>query len=672
MATSKITVVDIGTQGPQGPQGPSYSFDIQIANLLFVGPASGAAAAPTFRAMVAADLGTTLSPTFAGLTLTAFSGAVIATAGVLSAGTLGATIGGTGQTVFAVGDLLYASTTTALSKLADVAAGAYLRSGGVNTAPLWSTLILPNAATAFRLPVATSANTIGELAAVGATGEYLKGNTGAIPSWATLNQAAVAGLTTASSPTFAGLVVPGISPAADFVLTQNSVAVMTSVGASAVVNTLYLKEGKVGIGTIAPRTLLDVVSGIANTAGDTPSVAIITGPNEQFTNCFGTLSLQSNASFGADHGATLGFAARHTGTQSATFAMIKGAKENAVESNTAGYLIFGTRPAGAVVNERMRIDSAGNVGIGTTSPGAKLDISSGQYNPATGPIALSIGADLQGYGKTDNTRKIAFVGSPHYDTDASPVAILYQDNNVTENILLIGGGNGYYNAATRIGFWTAANTTTAAGTESLSITNSGNVGIGTTNPSELLTLAQIKALYEAVADGYSAALRVDPAYIGDGIVASISIGNGGSGYSVNDVLTVVQSGGSGCTVTVTSVAAGVVDGVSLTTGGTGYEVANNLATTVAPAGGTGCLINIVTLTTRTVTRHNYIDVQNMSLTKGALLTDAAVFRFDAAIGTHKAVDAASTKTTPSGVDAWMKVNLNGVIGYVPVYLSKTA
>lgn len=63
---------------------------------------------------------------------------------------------------YAVGDLLYASTTSVLSKLADVAVGSYLRSGGVNTAPLWSTLILPNSATANRLVYATGANTWGD------------------------------------------------------------------------------------------------------------------------------------------------------------------------------------------------------------------------------------------------------------------------------------------------------------------------------------------------------------------------------------------------------------------------------------------------------------------------------------------------------------------------------
>ena len=51
--------------------------------------------------------------------------------------TIPATQGGTGQTVYAVGDLLYASTTTALSRLAGVATGNVLISGGVNTAPSW-------------------------------------------------------------------------------------------------------------------------------------------------------------------------------------------------------------------------------------------------------------------------------------------------------------------------------------------------------------------------------------------------------------------------------------------------------------------------------------------------------------------------------------------------------
>lgn len=52
-------------------------------------------------------------------------------------GILPAVNGGTGQSSYTVGDLLYASGTTALSKLADIVTGNVLRSGGVATAPAW-------------------------------------------------------------------------------------------------------------------------------------------------------------------------------------------------------------------------------------------------------------------------------------------------------------------------------------------------------------------------------------------------------------------------------------------------------------------------------------------------------------------------------------------------------
>ena len=54
---------------------------------------------------------------------------------ITATGTLAATNGGTGQSSYAVGDLLYASTTSALSKLTDVATGNALISGGVGVAP---------------------------------------------------------------------------------------------------------------------------------------------------------------------------------------------------------------------------------------------------------------------------------------------------------------------------------------------------------------------------------------------------------------------------------------------------------------------------------------------------------------------------------------------------------
>ncbi len=62
----------------------------------------------------------------------------------------------------AVGDIYTAGTSNILTRIAAVAAGSYLRSAGTATKPIWSTLILPNAATVNYIPYATSANTWGE------------------------------------------------------------------------------------------------------------------------------------------------------------------------------------------------------------------------------------------------------------------------------------------------------------------------------------------------------------------------------------------------------------------------------------------------------------------------------------------------------------------------------
>ncbi len=59
-----------------------------------------------------------------------------------SASAVTAAQGGTGQTTYAVGDLLYASAATVLSKLADIATGNALISGGVDAAPSWGKINL--------------------------------------------------------------------------------------------------------------------------------------------------------------------------------------------------------------------------------------------------------------------------------------------------------------------------------------------------------------------------------------------------------------------------------------------------------------------------------------------------------------------------------------------------
>ena len=84
---------------------------------------------------LALTLGQDQSATFGG---NVSLGANSVTAGIWAGTAIAANYGGTGQSVYAVGDLLYASTTTALSRRAAVATGSVLISQGTGTAPIWS------------------------------------------------------------------------------------------------------------------------------------------------------------------------------------------------------------------------------------------------------------------------------------------------------------------------------------------------------------------------------------------------------------------------------------------------------------------------------------------------------------------------------------------------------
>lgn len=104
-----------------------------------------------------------------------------ATTGAITvAGTLAVANGGTNITSYAIGDLIYASTTAVLSKLADVATGNALISGGVGVAPSYGkidltthvsgTLPVANGGTNATTASITSFNNITGYTASGATG----------------------------------------------------------------------------------------------------------------------------------------------------------------------------------------------------------------------------------------------------------------------------------------------------------------------------------------------------------------------------------------------------------------------------------------------------------------------------------------------------------------------
>lgn len=80
---------------------------------------------------------------------------------------------------------------------------------------------------------------------------------------------------------------------------------------------------------------------------------------------------------------------------------------------------------------------------------------------------------------------------------------------------------------------------------------------------------------------------------------------GGITYTTGDILTI--TGGIGATCSITQ-AAGVVQTVTLLTSGTGYTAGSGKATTVSPAGGTGCTVDITSITppTTLITVHSIV------------------------------------------------------------------
>jgi len=128
---------------------------------------------------------------------------------------------------------------------------------------------------------------------------------------------------------------------------------------------------------------------------------------------------------------------------------------DATADNGATHLVFSNENAGATsVDEHMRIQHDGNVGIGTTAPVQKLDVV-GNINITGANTNTGFDRYFKMYGNSDpatNTNRWAGIG-------------LYNNggNNVNELAFFTGTGDG-------------------ARTEKVRINNLGNVGIGTTAP----------------------------------------------------------------------------------------------------------------------------------------------------------------------------------------------
>lgn len=237
---------------------------------------------------------------------------------VTISGTLIAANGGTGFASYAVGDLLYASTTTALSKLADVATGNALISGGVNVAPSWGKIgltthvsgILPianggtnNNLTAVNGGVVYSDASGMQITAAGTSGQILQSNGAAAPTWVTASAGGVTTMganttATANSATITGSTLNLAVPSASYRGVHYGLS-------------LPITNGSVGLGC---DVLTSLTTGTANIAiGLSSGHTISTGNNSIY---IGNSSIASAA--GASREYVFGYATAGQGSNTFT------------------------------------------------------------------------------------------------------------------------------------------------------------------------------------------------------------------------------------------------------------------------------------------------------------------------------------------------------------------
>lgn len=269
-------------------------------------------------------------------------------------GTLGVARGGTNLASYAVGDLLYASGTTTLAKLADVAVGSYLRSGGVTTAPLWSTLTLPNAANSGDLLVASGANTMGAQAPAALT------KTNDTNVTLTLGGSAATALVNAASLTLGWTGSLSVARGGTGTASAFTAGSVVFAGASGVysqdnANLFWdVSTHQLGIGTTTPGRRVE----IKNASGSSQS-----------------LTLANNDFINGSVGTFLQFASGAT----------SGSTYYHIQSWNGG----GTGQAPLVLQQ-----FGGGVGIVKTTPTAALHIGAGSAAANTAPLKLTSGALL--------------------------------------------------------------------------------------------------------------------------------------------------------------------------------------------------------------------------------------------------------------------------------------
>ena len=236
----------------------------------------------------------------------------------------------------------------------------------------------------------------------------------------------------------------------------------------------------VGIGTASPSTLLAISKTGAGTIG----------PN---------LRLHNTSARQTGNSARISFAPNSDYTGTTTAAYIDVIDTEGIPANPSA-MAFGVG-AGGSPTERLRITSGGDVGIGTSTPGAKMEV-----NLASGVnIITARGPQYAQVRHTDGVRtfftqvydNVGFLGME------SNTPLVFGTNN-TERLRIFANGRVGINTTTDAGYQLDVNGSMRSVNGAQFATTAGNVGIGTTSP-------QVKLV---VSNGGNLGLEVDPTNTG--------------------------------------------------------------------------------------------------------------------------------------------------------------
>ncbi len=235
----------------------------------------------------------------------------------------------------------------------------------------------------------------------------------------------------------------------------------------------FQNDGNVGIGTTSPGELLHLQ------AATTTSVLL-----ENTGDSAVTLKMS------ADRDATDEILGSLNGMwDTTTVAQIQSLTGDDTGNKDDGYIVFKTSEGGSLA-ERMRIEQAGNVGIGTTAPGAKLDVISTDY-----PVMRAI-REVAGNGALSGAFTLARDNT--YDggsvTVNDGVGFSFQLKNSVDAYNNYAGVYGQILSATdgseegQLAFAVQNAGGSLSSNIKMVIDNSGNVGIGTTAPGNPLAV----------------------------------------------------------------------------------------------------------------------------------------------------------------------------------------